>query len=491
MSSEGIISPTRTQVLIIGAGFSGIGLGAKLKEAGLNDFIIVERSDGVGGVWRANSYPGAACDVPSHLYSFSFEPRADWPRRYADQTDILDYLTRCTRKHNLESHIRFGVEVRKAQWEATRGLWIVHASDGAVFETQALVTATGQLSRPSIPQLPGIESFAGPTFHSAAWRHDLDLGGKRVAVIGTGASAIQFVPAIAAQVDKLTLFQRSAAYVLPKRDKVYRHWQKTLFGTLPGALWLSRAWKYLHHEITAFAFVTWPAALRVKRGPFLRHLNKGVADADKRRRLIPHYRIGCKRILLSNDYYPALNRPNVEIVTARIAEVRRHAIVTADGNEHPIDCVIFGTGFAASEFLAPMLITGAGGVELNQVWREGAQAHLGISVSGFPNLFMLYGPNTNLSHNSIVYMIESQIRYVIACLRRLAHGGVRSIDVKPEAQRRSNARLQKRLKRTVWAKGCASWYLTADGTNTNNWPGYTFGFAWRTRAPKWDDYVVR
>lgn len=491
MSSESIASPTRTQVLIIGAGFSGIGLGAKLREAGLNDFIIVERSDGVGGVWRANNYPGAACDVPSHLYSFSFEPRADWPSRYASQADILDYLKHCTRKYGLEPHIRFGVEVSKARWEEARGLWVVHASDGAVFEAQALVTATGQLSRPSVPPLPGVESFAGAVFHSAAWRHDFDLRGKRVAVVGTGASAIQFVPAIAAQVDKLILFQRSAAYVLPKRDKVYSRWQKKLFETVPGALWLSRAWIYLHHEITAFAFVTWPAALRVKLRAFRRHLNESVADSDKRARLIPHYRIGCKRLLLSNDYYPALNRPNVAIVTAPIAEVRRQAIATADGREYPTDCIIFGTGFAATDFLAPMQITGTGGVDLNQVWRDGAQAHLGITVSGFPNFFMLYGPNTNLAHNSIVYMIESQVRYVIACLRRLADGGVRSIDVKPEVQQRFNSRLQKLLKRTVWAKGCTSWYLTSEGRNTNNWPGYTFAFAWRTRAPKWDDYVVR
>ncbi len=483
--------PTRTRVVIIGAGFGGIGLGIKLKQSGLNDFEILEKSDSVGGVWRDNHYPGAACDVPSHLYSFSFAPRPDWPEKYASQGDILDYLAHCARRHGLEPHIRLRTEVTEAHWDEASSLWMVRTRDGEMFEAQSLVTATGQLNRPFRPRLPGIESFSGAVFHSAEWRHDYDLRGKTIAVIGTGASAIQFVPAIAPLAGKLTVFQRSAAYVLPKPDRTYPRWQKSLFSRVPGALWLSRLLTYVRHEWAAFAFVAWPAALRVKRSAFFRHLHAGVKDPDKRRRLVPSYRIGCKRILLSNDFYPAMDRPNVEIVTDAIKDVRSDAIVAADGSERKIDCIIFATGFAATDFLAPITITGRAGLDLHQVWNDGAQAHLGIAVAGFPNFFMLYGPNTNLAHNSIVYMIECQIGYVIACLKRLNADAVRTLEVRQEVQDRSNARLQHRLKRTVWAKGCTSWYLTAAGKNVTNWPGYTLEFRLKTHAPKWNDYVGR
>jgi cation diffusion facilitator CzcD-associated flavoprotein CzcO len=482
--------PVRTRVVVIGAGFGGIGLGIKLKAAGLDDFVILEKSDSVGGVWRENRYPGAACDVPSHLYSFSFEPRADWPRKYADQADILDYLIHCARQYGLEPHIRFGAEVSEARWEETANHWIVRTRRGAVFEAQALVTATGQLSKPVIPALPGLADFAGPAFHSAQWRSDVHLAGKRIAVIGTGASAIQFVPAIAPLADRLTVFQRSAAYVLPKPDKVYPGWQRALYRHIPGALRLSRLLQYLNHEVTAFAFVAFPSALKVKRPAFRRHLRKGVVDPDVRARLVPDYRIGCKRILLSNDYFQAFDRPNVELVTTSIRQIRADAIITTDGTERKIDCIIFGTGFAATDFLVPMKVSGVHGQDLHQAWRNGAEAYLGMTVTGFPNFFMLYGPNTNLSHNSIVFMLESQIRYIVACLRRL-RGGARSIAVKPDVQQRFNARIRQRLENTVWAKGCTSWYLTADGRNTTNWPGYTFEFRLKTRAPNWQDYAIR
>ena len=489
MSNGDTAAPTRTNAIIIGAGFGGIGLGIRLRAAGLTDFIILEKSDRVGGVWRENSYPGAACDIPSHLYSFSFAPRADWPDRYAKQADILAYLDDCAHRYGLMSHIRFGSEVRQARWDAVRSLWVVETRDGAVYEAQALVTATGQLNRPSRPHLPGIECFAGPVFHSAEWRHDVDLAGKRIAVIGTGASAIQFVPAIAPLAEKLTVFQRSAAYVLPKSDRSYPRWQRSLFEKLPGALWLSRAWTYLRHESRALAFVTWPAALNVKRGTFRRHLEAGVRDPDKRRGLTPDYRIGCKRILISNDFFPAMGRSNVALVTDAITAVRTDAIVTADGAEHPTDVIILATGFTATDFLAPMRIVGRGGVALNDAWRDGAQAHLGIAVAGFPNFFMLYGPNTGLAHNSIVFMLESQIRYVLACLERL-RDGARTLEVQGNAQARSNAWMLRRMARTIWMRGCTSWYLDAAGRNTTSWPSYTFAFAWRTRAPNWNDYVV-
>ncbi|MEA2957659.1 MAG: hypothetical protein QOJ58_3159 [Alphaproteobacteria bacterium] len=490
MSNGDTAAPTRTNAVIIGAGFGAIGLGISLRAAGLTDFIVLEKSNRVGGVWRENSYPGAACDIPSHLYSFSFAPRADWPDRYANQADILAYLEDCARTHGLLPHIRFGTEVTEACWDETRSLWVVDTRGGTVFESPALITATGQLNRPARPHLPGIESFAGPVFHSAEWRHDVDLAGKRIAVIGTGASAIQFVPAIAPLADKLTVFQRSAAYVLPKSDKVYPRWQRSLFAKMPGALWLSRAWTYLRHEARAFAFVTWPAALNIKRGAFRRHLEAGVTDPEKRRRLTPAYRLGCKRILISNDFFPAMDRPNVEVVTDPINEVRRDAIVGADGTAHKADAIILATGFTATDFLVPIRIAGRGGIDLHEAWRNGAQAHLGIAVAGFPNFFMLYGPNTGLAHNSVVYMLECQIRYVIACLKRL-RDGARALEVRDDVQARSNARVQRRMTRTIWLRGCTSWYLDAAGRNTVSWPGYSFEFAWRTRAPKWDDYVVR
>jgi cation diffusion facilitator CzcD-associated flavoprotein CzcO len=481
-------SATPTRVVIIGVGFGGIGLGIKLKLAGLDDFIILEKSDCIGGVWRENRYPDAACDVPSHLYSFSFEPRADWPDKFGKQADILDYLTLCARKHKLESHIRFGAEVSKAHWDKAPCHWIVQTSDGHVYEAQALIAATGQLSRPYISALPGLQSFAGTAFHSAEWRQDYDFSGKRVAVIGT--SAIQFIPAIAPLVSKLIVFQRSAPYVLPKPDKVYPQWQREMFARYAVLLRLSRLATFIRHEMMAFAFVTWRAAMNIKKWSFRRFLRRSVKNESLREGLTPDYRMGCKRILVSNDFYPAMSRPNVELVTQAIDEVRPDAIVTADGRARDIDCIIFGTGFAATEFLVPIKITGARGQDLHHSWQSGVKAHLGMTVSGFPNFFMLYGPNTNLAHNSIVYMIENQIRYVMACLTRLNRDEIRSIEIRQDIQDRYNAKLQRRLQKAMWSKGCKSWYLTADGTNTANWPGYSLEFTFRTRAPKWEDYAV-
>jgi cation diffusion facilitator CzcD-associated flavoprotein CzcO len=481
---------TRTRVVIIGAGFGGIGLGIKLKASGLDDFVILEKSDQVGGVWRDNRYPGAECDIPSHLYSFSFEPRRDWRQAYASQADILDYLKHCTHKYKLESHIRFGAEVTDAQWNGASGQWIVRTRDGRCFQSRALVSATGQLSQPQNPRIAGFGNFNGTTFHSAAWRQDYDLRGKRIAVIGTGASAIQFIPHIAPLASKLYVFQRSAAYVLPKPNKPYPGWRVFLFRYLPGMARLNRLLIYIQHEWRGFAFVSLPQALRVKQSSFRRSLSRKISDADLRRRLTPDYRMGCKRILLSNDYYPAMQRSNVELVTQPIAEIRPEAIVTADSIERDVDCIIMATGFAATDLLMPMKITGSAGRSLQQCWENGAEANLGITVSGFPNFFMLYGPNTNLGHNSIIYMVECQIRYVMACLKRLYRDEIRTIEVKSPVQARFNAKIQERLRRTIWATGCVAWYLTAAGKNTANWPGYTFEFRLKTRTPEWSDYII-
>jgi len=483
--------PAQTGVVIIGAGFGGIGLAIKLKTSGFDDFVILEKSASVGGVWNHNRYPGAACDVPSHLYSFSFEPRADWPERYASQAEILKYLKRCVQKYGLEPHVVFGAEVTEASWNEEAAQWTVHIAEGRVFETRALVTATGQLSRPFVPQLPGLRDFSGAAFHSAQWPDGCDLSGKSVAVVGTGASAIQIVPSIAPLADKLYVFQRSAAYVLPKGDKTYSRLELLFFKHVPGALKLSRLWMYLQHEARALAFVTWRGALKVKRGAFLHYLERRVRDPRLRKRLIPDYNFGCKRILLSNEFFPAMARTNVELVTHGIREIRPHGIVDETGVERSVDVIIFATGFSATDFLVPMKITGVAGRDLHQAWKEGAEAYLGMSISGFPNLFMLYGPNTNLAHNSIIYMLESQIRYVIAGLERLRRGDIRVLDVKKTIQDSFNARIQQRLQKSVWARGCTSWYLTAARKNTTNWPGYTLAFRLQTRAPRWHDYVVQ
>ena len=481
----------KTRVVIVGAGFAGLGLGIKLKESGLNDFVILEKSDSVGGVWHANRYPGAACDVPSHLYSYSFDQSADWPDRYAKQPDILDYLRQCARKYGLESHIRLGTEVTEARWDEESRHWIVQTSTGLGFEAQSLVAAAGQLSRPFTPRLPGLADFRGATFHSAEWKQGYDLSGKSVAIIGSGASAVQIIPAIAAQAGRLYVFQRSAAYVLPKPDKVYPEQRRRLFRRFPSLLKLDRAFLYLQHEMSAFAFVTWRAALRVKRRAFFRNLERGIKDPDLRRRLTPDYRLGCKRILLSNEYYPAMQRPNVELVSETIQEIAPDGIITADAARRNVDCIIFATGFTATDFLAPMKIIGLRGHDLRQDWHGEAAAYLGMTVAGFPNFFMLYGPNTNLAHNSIVYMIEGQIGYIVTCLARLCRNEIRSLEIRKEIQDRFNAGIQRRLQRSTWSKGCTSWYLAASGKNTTNWPGYSFEFRSRTSTPDWKQYRVQ
>jgi cation diffusion facilitator CzcD-associated flavoprotein CzcO len=476
------------RVLIIGSGFAGVGLAMQLRKAGEDDFLLLEKAGEVGGTWRDNSYPGAACDVPSHLYSFSFEPKHDWSRKFAPQAEIHAYILQCVENHRLRPHIRLNSEVLGAEFDAARGVWRVEVAGGEVIEAQALVSACGQLNRPAYPKLPGLERFRGEAFHSARWRHDLDLSGKRVAVIGTGASAIQFVPQIQPKVASLSLFQRSAAYVLAKPDRRYRPWEIALKQRWP--LWqrVDRLLQYLHHEGRAVAFIRFPWLMRLFRHSFTRHLRRQMPDAGKRAQLQPDYPMGCKRILISNDYFPALAQANVEIVDSAIREVREHSLVTADGREHPCDVLIYGTGFTATDFLAPMRIRGLDGVDLNQAWKDGAEAYKGISVSGFPNLFLLYGPNTNLGHNSILYMLESQYAYVLGCLRALRKQRLRYLDLRPRVQRSYNAALQQATRRTIWAQGCDSWYQTATGKHTNNWPGFTFTYRLMTRTPELADY---
>ncbi|AIO29012.1 flavin-containing monooxygenase [Burkholderia cepacia] len=467
--------------IIIGAGFAGIGMAIALQRAGIHDFAIVERSHDVGGVWRDNSYPGAACDVPSHLYSFSFEPNPAWSRVFAPQPEIHAYLQHCARKYGLARYLRFGADVAHARYDEAAALWRVTLADGTTLSAAVLVSGTGQLSRPAMPDLPGIDTFRGRAFHSAHWDHDYALAGKRVAVVGTGASAIQFVPAIAGDVQRLTVFQRSPAYVMPRPDRAYRPWEKALFRTLPWAMKLHRASIYMRYESRAIAFTRLHRLMKVAVGrPFRKLLARDVPDAALRARLTPDYPIGCKRILLSSDYLAAMSRDNVELVTQRIRRVTERGIETVDGVHHPVDAIVYGTGFAATEFLSPMRITGRDGLDLNDAWRRGAQAYLGLTVPGFPNFFMLYGPNTNLGHNSIVYMLESQIAHVMRCLHAMRRNGAREIDVDARRYRRFNAHVQQRLEGSVW-NSCKSWYVDASGHNSTNWPGFTLTYRWITR----------
>jgi cation diffusion facilitator CzcD-associated flavoprotein CzcO len=477
-----------TGVLVIGTGFAGLGMGIKLKEAGMGDFVLLERAQSVGGTWRDNHYPGCACDVPSHLYSFSFELSPRWSRMFAVQPEIRAYLEGCARKYGLLPHVRFGAELVRAEYDETAQLWRVRTRDGRQFTAPVLISGMGGLSNPAYPQLPGLERFQGPAFHSAEWRHDVDLRGKRVAVIGTGASAIQFVPQIAPLAAQLDLYQRTPPWIMPKPDRTISRFEQKLFQYLP---WVQRLWRGLIYwmlEARALGFVVHPRLMKGVQWIANRHIRKQVQDPALRAKLTPDYTIGCKRILISNDYYPALTRPNVAVLTQAISEVRAHGVVTADGVEHPADVLIYGTGFKAQEPVPRGMLFGRDGVDLHEAWAQGVEAYLGTTVSGFPNFFMIVGPNTGLGHSSMVYMIESQVHYILQALKLLRDRGLGALDVKPEVQAQFNQGLQARLGRTIWTAGCKSWYLDRNGKNTTLWPGFTFHFRKATRKFRLDDY---
>ncbi|MBP5073039.1 alpha/beta hydrolase fold domain-containing protein [Pseudomonas chlororaphis] len=467
--------------VIIGSGFAGIGMAIALRKAGITDFIILEKQQDVGGVWRDNSYPGAACDVPSHLYSFSFEPNPGWTRMFAPQAEIQRYLQHCVRKYEVARHIRFGAEVQAARFDEASAQWCVTEAGGREHRAALLISATGQLSRPALPTFEGMQAFKGRVFHSASWDHGYSLAGKRVAVIGTGASAIQFVPAIADSVAQLKVFQRSPAYILPRPDRAYSTEEQQLFARKPWRMALHRAAIYLRYESRALGFTRFKGLMKWAVGlPFRRLLNQSVGDPQLRRQLIPDYPIGCKRILLSSDYLKTLARPNVQLITEGIGRITEQGIETLDGKQHPVDAIIYGTGFAATQFLAPMTIVGRGGGQLQHAWEQGARAYLGLAVPGFPNFFMLYGPNTNLGHNSIVYMLESQISHVMRCWRAMHKAAATTVEVDEQTEQRFHQRIQRRLADSVWS-GCQSWYVDAAGHNSTNWPGFTLSYRWLTR----------
>ncbi len=481
-------------IAIIGAGFAGLGMGFYLKQAGINSFTIFEKADQVGGVWRENTYPGAACDVPSHLYSFSFEPHYPWSCRYGHQGEILQYQQHVAHKHGLLQHIRFQREVTRAEFDESRALWVIHFSNGQTHEAQVLITAVGQLHRPMIPAIQGLETFQGNAFHSARWDHDFDFNGKTVAVIGTGASAVQFVPVIAQQVRKLHVFQRSPGWCVPKFDRPFAGWQRKLLDRFPFLHDLDRWRIFWLIEFIASAMIDSrifkrlaEAYLKVSAKILLR---VQVKDPALRKKLTPDFPVGCKRTLLSNDWLPALARPNVEVVTDAIREIRPTGVVTSDGTERAVDAIVWGTGFAATEFLAPMELRGLGGQSLRQRWQKGAQAYLGVAVHGFPNLFLMYGPNTNCGACSIIYMLEQQARYAVQCIQTLQSQHLRYLDVKPDAEASFNNELHRRSLGTTYESGCRSWYINAEGRNTNNWVGHTYEYGALLRQPNLEDFIL-
>ncbi|HEX8559484.1 MAG TPA: NAD(P)/FAD-dependent oxidoreductase [Pyrinomonadaceae bacterium] len=477
------------RVAIIGSGFGGLGAAIRLRQRGEEDFLVFERAGEVGGTWRDNSYPGCACDVQSHLYSFSFAPNPGWTRSYSAQPEIWDYLRRCARDFGVLPHVRFNHEVREAAWDDDAQLWRVETSRGT-YTASVLVMASGALSEPRVPEIPGLGGFEGRSFHSARWAHDYDLRGKRVAVIGTGASAVQFVPEIQPLVSRLHVFQRTPPWVMPRTDRPFSERERELFRRFPALQRAARAGIYAFRELFVFGFRHLRLSRLIRRVA-LRHLAKAVSDPALRARLTPDYDIGCKRILVSNDYLPALTRPNVELVTAPVREARARSIVDGEGVERPVDAIIFGTGFRVTDQPLAGRVRGRGGVTLEEVWRGSPRAHLGTTVAGFPNLFILLGPNTGLGHTSVVYMIEAQIELLLGALDYMGRSGAAEFEPRPEAQAAYVAEVDRRMRGTVWTTGgCASWYLDRTGRNSTLWPDFTWRF--RRRLARLDpaEYVT-
>ncbi len=470
------------QTLIVGSGFAGLGAAIKLTRSGRRDFLVIERAGEVGGTWRDNTYPGAACDVPSHLYSYSFELNPGWTRSFSSGWEIQEYLRTVARKYRvLDKHL-FHCEMTAACWDGDAARWVLDTTRGR-FTADVLVSAVGVLCEPAAPKTSGLDSFAGELFHSARWNHDARLAGKRVAVIGTGASAIQIVPEIARQVSHLDVYQRTAPWVMPRRDRTFPRAEALAYRHVPGAQRLARAAIYWGRESFVFGFTGHPRAAARPREIALEHIRRKVRDPALRAAVTPNFEIGCKRILLSNDWYPALQRDNVELVTDRIAEIAPHAVVTADGTVRPVDAIVAATGFHVTDSPAHELIRGADGRTLAETWRQhGQRAYKGFATAGFPNLFILTGPNTGLGHTSMIFMIESQLNYLIGALDAMQRHRLATLEVHAEAQDAYNERIQAVLAKSVWnTGGCVSWYLDAHGRNTTIWPTFTFTFRRITR----------
>ena len=482
---------THVRVAVIGSGFGGLGAAVRLRREGATDFVVLERADSVGGAWRDNSYPGCACDVPSHLYSFSFAPNPDWPRAFSGQEHIRAYLEHVTDLFGLRPHLRLGHEVLRMTWNTERLWWDVETTGGD-FTADLVVSATGPLSDPKIPDIPGLGTFPGKVFHSARWDHGYDLRGKRVAMVGTGASAIQIVPAIQPRVAGLTLFQRTPAWVMPRVDRPITGAERWLHRRLPATAKARRAALWGIRELQVQAFTKHPDELGLVERLARYNMTRAVKDPALRAKLTPDYRIGCKRILLSNTYYPALVRPNVDVVASGLAEVRGPVVVAADGSEAEVDAIVFGTGFHVTDMPIADRVVGADGRTLAETWKDGMQALRGATATGFPNWMTIIGPNTGLGNSSMILMIESQLNYLADYVRQLAVlGGRAALDARPAAVDAWNRAVQERMRRTVWnTGGCTSWYLDADGRNTTVWPGTTAEFRRAVRRVDLGEYDV-
>lgn len=475
-------------ILIVGSGFSGLGLAITMQKAGY-DWHLLEQAETLGGTWRDNHYPGAACDIPSNLYSFSFMPNPDWTRLYPPQAEIAAYMQRCADQGGVRHGMQFNARVVSAKWLEDQGHWLVQLASGEELRARTLAAGTGGLSRPQMPKIENLDAFQGDLFHSARWRHDVDLRGKRVGVIGTGASAIQIVPAIAAQSGSLTLFQRTPAWIIPRNDEAVSEARRSSYRAQPWRQQLSRKLTYIKLESRMYAFTRAQWLLRRAQKQVESYLRHRVKDESLRKKLTPNYTIGCKRILLSDDFYPALQKPNVQLIPHGVTRATANGVICADGSVHQLDVLIAATGFQVADAGAPFDITGRDGVDLNQSWAQGPQAHLGTVVHGFPNLFIMTGPNTGLGHNSQVYMIESQINFVLAALRALDNKKARAFDVRAEVQNNYNQAVQGKLVGSVWnSGGCHSWYLAADGSNRTLWPDFTFLFRRRLRQFDWAEF---
>jgi cation diffusion facilitator CzcD-associated flavoprotein CzcO len=469
------------RVAIIGSGFSGLCLAIRLKQKGIDSLTILEKSDRLGGTWRDNTYPGAACDVPSFSYCYSFEQKTDWSRKWAPHDEIQAYMEHCARKYDVLRHIRFGTEVESARFDEDAGVWRIRTKAGDEIEADVLVSGVGQLNRPYIPAIPGLETFRGESFHSAQWNHAYDLTGKRVAVIGNAASAIQLIPQIAPKVQHLTILQRSANWMLPRGDRPYSEAEKQRYARHPWLTRLYRWWIWALLEMRFPLFMGNRFLARATQKACEKNIDDNVRDPRLRALLRPDYPIGGKRILISDDYYPTLNRDNVEVVTAGIDRVVEDGVITRDGRHHPADAIVLATGFLSTDFLAPMRIEGLWGRSLHEEWASGARAYRGITVSGFPSFFMMYGPNTNLGHNSIIFMIECQAEYIVQAIRRLDEHDLAWMDLEPAAMDDYNRQIESELARSVWAATPHSWYKNAAGRITNNWSGSTIRYWWTTR----------
>jgi len=478
-------------IAIIGAGFAGIGMAIQLKKAGIESFTLFERGDEIGGTWRDNTYPGAACDVPSHVYSFSFEPNPNWSRAFAESSEIQAYLLGVVEKWNLRPHLRLQTAIVSAVFDERAGRWTLTTGGGETVTARVVISAVGGLVDPAAPDITGLERFTGARFHTARWNHQYDLAGKRVAVIGTGASAVQVVPSIAPVVGHLSVFQRTPGWVMPKHDRRFTPATKRFLARHPLALRSSRLLQYALSEVFGpMVFLDSKPLSAIGEYASRQHLRACVSDPALRAKLTPSFQFGCKRILISDDYWPAFERPNVALITDPITEVLADRLRTADGVEHPVDAIILATGFAVGLAKAPFPVTGRNGRTLDVAWKAGAVAYKGMTVSGFPNWFILMGPNTGPGHTSVLVYTEAQIAYTVQAIRKLRKENLTYIEVKQSVQDRYNAGLQRRMKYMSWSSGCHSWYLSSDGSNHALFPGFASEYVVRARKFKPSEYEI-